>query len=418
MDKSGLLIEHTFRHEYGRLVALLSRSIGAQQIDLVEDAVQAALMKGIQTWGRRGLPQDPSGWLYRTAKNLVIDTIRRKRIETRAIEKSRLTASESTEEELESLFQSEQGDETLRFLFLTCHPSIPLESQVALALRTVGGFSVEEIAGALLISRANAEKRITRAKEKLREFGEELIHWDRNAMAPRGPSVQATIYLIFSEGYLSTSANSVLRRDLCEEAIRLVRLLIDQFPYDRGSSEALLALMLMHSARFNARLDTSDCIVLLESQDRNLWNWERIREAMHCMAGSTSSINLSRYHVEAAIAWEHCRVDSFAKVDWDRVTGYYETLLKIHPSPMVQLNFAIATLYGRGPESALPLLVGIDGKNKARVRPWWDCAIAEVYRQMGKKREAIAHLIDAFALSHHPAQRELITRKMESLEID
>lgn len=409
-SKSSTLVEHCFRHEYGRLVAVLTRALGVRNLELVEDVVQAALAKALQAWAQRGIPDDPAAWLYRTARNLAIDSLRRSQVEQRIAAESLLEQDFLVEGG--SAVPMEIEDAPLRFLFLCCHPSMPLESSVALALKTVSGFSTGEIASAFLISKSNAEKRITRAKERLREWGVEMVDLDPRAMESRLEAVQSTIYLLFSEGYSSSSGELALRKDLCEEAIRLARMLLQQTQLESASSAALLAMMLMHAARFDARVDTSGAIVLLESQNRSRWEWHRIREAMQWMARSTESNQLSRFHVESAIAWEHCRAATFEQIAWQRVVELYQVLGKIVPSPMIRLNQAIASSYADGPQAGLQRLIDIPDFDRSRLRPWWDCAVAEIYHRLGKRNEAIAHWTDAHALTTNSAQRALIARKL------
>ncbi len=307
------LVEHYFRHEYGRLVALLTRHFGVRELGWVEDIVQAALTKALQSWAQRGLPDDPRAWLYRTARNLAIDAMRRQRIESKSRERLGLDSNDRSDEPL-PIDPLEIGDEPLRLLFLCCHPSIPLASRIALALKMVGGFSLDEVANGLLITRSNAEKRITRAKETLRDIGTEIADLTHESIQSRIESVEGTIYLLFNEGYASSSGDHALRRDLCLEAIRLARML-NAYPWSaRPHSAALMALMLLHAARMEARVKTDGTIVLLEDQDRTQWNWSWIREAMDWMARSTQADQLTRYHLESAIAWEHCRAPNFESV--------------------------------------------------------------------------------------------------------
>ena len=409
-SNSNSLVEHCFRHEYGRLIALLTRALGVRNLELVEDVVQAALGKAIESWGRTGVPDDPAAWLYRTARNLAIDSLRRKQTEHRAATELASDEPLTREDFVDS--ESEFEDASLRFLFLCCHPSNSLESSVALALKTVSGFSIDEVAAAFLISKSSAEKRISRAKQKLRESGIEIADLDPSTMEARLDAVQSTIYLMFSEGYSSSSGDVGMRKDLCEEAIRLARMLLADVRLANASSAALLALMLMHAARFDARFDTRGAIVLLESQDRSRWDWGMVREAMEWMARSTESNQLSRFHLESAIAWEHCRASSFAQIDWRRVSEFYGMLDRLWPSPMIRLNQAIAISYADGAENGLQRLVGMPESDRSRLRPWWDCAVAEAYHRMNCKAEAIAHWTDALSLATNAAQRELIARRM------
>ena len=415
MNDSRTLVEHFFRHEYGRLVAVLTRSLGIRNLQLVEDVVQTALSKAIQGWGQNGIPDNPAAWLHRTARNLAIDTLRRIQTERRLLS-SECVESSTSNDVLNANLQSyeEVGDEPLRFFFLCCHPSIPTESSIAFALKTVSGFSMDEVASALLISTASAEKRISRAKEKLRELGTELAELDIKAIVSRIEAVQLALYLLFNEGYASSNGDSSLRNDLCNEAIRLARMLVEVIPCSTSASCALLALMLMHSARFEARVGRDGAIVLLEDQNRAQWNWSLIREAMLWMAKSASGDELSRYHVEAAIAWEHCRAASFDEVDWNAIIDRYRILAEIQPSPMVQLNLAIAVSYASSSEDGLNLLTQISSKDRVRLRPWWDCAIAEIFHRLGRTQDAIAHWQDAIALATNFRQRELIGNRISN----
>ncbi len=414
MNESRTLVEHFFRHEYGRLVAVLTRSLGVRNLELAEDVVQSSISRALQTWGRSGIPGNPSAWLYRTSRNLAIDAIRRTNTESRLIASGAFEVHPSSGvQNLFSAFADEVGDESLRLLFLCCHPSIPLESSIAFALRTVSGFSTDEVTSALLISKSNVEKRIARTKEKLREIGTEIIELDEADIGSRIDAVQSTIYLLFNEGYASSSGHSILRKELCEEAIRLARMLIRTVRVSVPSSTALLSLMLMHSARFDARIDAYGAMVMLEDQDRSRWDWNRIREGMHWMAISADGDHLSRFHVEAAIAWEHCRPHSFDEVDWSKITNQYQILERIQPSPMVRLNLAIAMSFSSGAEIGLVQLAHIPSEDRARLRPWWDCAMADVYSRLGKCSDAISHWQDALLLASNEDQRTLITKRIE-----
>lgn len=411
-------VEHFFRKEYGRLVALLTKSLGVRQLDLIDDVVQSALSKGLQSWARTGVPDDPAGWLYRTARNLAVDAFRRQQVEARVLR----TAGESLSVEADSgaesevVFESEIGDESLQLLFLCCHPSIALESGVALALKVVGGFSVEEIANSLLISRSNAEKRLTRAKESLRERGTEIIELNAASISERADSVLSTIYLIFTEGYASTVGEEPIRSQLCHEAIRLARMLNSSSWSSTPSTAALLGLMLLQASRQDARVDADGCIVLLMDQDRSAWNWDLIREAMEWMTKAASGSELSRYHIEAAIAWEHARAESLTAVDWSRVVGFYQKLLAMHPGPMVRLNLIIAQSRMLGNQFGLKALENVSDDDRKRLRPWWDCAIADAFEQLNRPVEAMSHLTDALALSANAAQQRLIEQKLSKLQ--
>jgi RNA polymerase sigma factor (sigma-70 family) len=409
-NSESSVVDHFFRHEYGRIVSILAKSFGVRSLDLIEDAVQSAMMRALSAWRSKGIPADASAWLYRTAKNIAIDALRRSRFEVHELcdDETSVTADHSPQCVDEAI-----SDETLRLLFLTCHPDVSPELSVALALKLVSGFGTSEIATALLISPSNAEKRIARGKEKLFKIGRELTEVDEKTLQSRVSAVQSTVYLIFSEGFASSAGPSSLRLDLCEEAIRLIRLLIDQCPADVESSSAMLSLMLFHSARFDARLDSNDAIVLLEDQDRSKWDWARIREGMDRMQMSAQGNSLSRYHIEAAIAWEHCRAENAASIDWHQVCHLYQILAHRFPNPMVQLSYAIASGYAHGQIEAIKLLSAITGKERSLLRPWWDCAMGNAYRVLGQSEPSLAHFQDALQLATNQQQRESISKRIE-----
>lgn len=411
------LVEHFFRHEYGRLVAMLTKSLGIRQLHLIEDVVQAALSKALHTWARSGVPKNPSAWLFRTSKNLAIDFFRRRNLESRTLAllgEDLRTASVDCGSTM-SIEETEPGDETLRLLYLCCHSSISMESRVALALKIVGGFSVDEIANALLISKSSAEKRLTRARIALSERGTEISELTAESVRERVESVLSTIYLIFTEGHASTVGDQSFRTELSNEAIRLARMTNEHAWSRSPSTAALLGLLLLQSSRMDARVDTHGCIVLLGDQDRSRWDSTRIREAMHWMTLAAEGSELSRYHVEAAIAWEHARASCIESVDWNRVTRLYEMLAVIHPGPMIRLNLVIARSRVDGAAAGLKALAAIPDTDRIRLRPWWDCAIADAYERLNRPAEAIAHLTDALALSMNAAQKTLIERKRNCL---
>jgi RNA polymerase sigma factor (sigma-70 family) len=416
MNDSRTLVEHFFRHEYGRLVAVLTRSLGVRNFELVEDVVQSTLSNAIQVWGQKGIPENPGAWLYKSSRNLAIDALRRTQIEHRLLQSQSLSANPTDEVSLSVPLDGEVGDESLRLLFLCCHPQIPLESSIAFALKNVSGFSLDEVATALLISKPNAEKRITRAKIKLREVGTELTEVDAAAFESRLEAVQSCIYLLFNEGYASAGGHSSIRKELCEEAIRLTRMLLGAARNSIPSTSAMLALLLMQSARFDTRLNAEGAIVLLEDQDRSLWDWNRIQEAMSWMAKSATGNRLTRYHVEAAIAWEHCRAESFKEIDWNTIAEQYARLNRMQPSPMVVLNLAIAMSYSSGLDSGLKQLVEISTADRARIRPWWDCAVADLYYRLGNLDHAISHWNDGMLLASNLEQRQLIARRIRDAE--
>ena len=406
------LVEHFFRHESGRLVALLTRSLGVGRLDLVEDVVQASLVQALQTWSRGGVPEDPAAWLYRTARNRAIDTLRRERAHARIL--PQIAGAQDPEERLpdEPLFAQEIGDEPLRLLFLCCHQSIPIESRVALALRTVCGFSTGEIARGLLTTEANVQKRIARAKGRLRE---EPGAWESPGSQPlrdRLDSVLAAIYLLFNEGYNASHDDVPVRRDLCDEALRLARMLANHPVGDDPRVFALVALLGLHAARFDARVSPGGTIVLLEEQDRSAWNWGLVREAMDWMARSAAGEAISRYHVEAAIAWEHCRARSFAATDWTRIIELYGALENIAPSPIHVLNRAVAEAHRDGPLAGLARLAAVPPEEIPARYPAWPAVLGELHFRAGDLAAAENAWAESLTLGPAPADHELIHRRL------
>ncbi len=276
----------------------------------------------------------------------------------------------------------------------------------------VGGFSVDEIANALLITKSNAEKRLSRAKETLREQGVEISELNAATISERVDSVLSTVYLMFTEGYAATVGEQPIRSQLCDESIRLARMLNDHKWSRSPATSALLGLLLLQSSRMDARVNADGCIVLLADQNRSDWDPDRIREAIHWMTLAASGSVLTRYHVEAAIAWEHARADNIDSVDWNRVVALYQQLAMMNPGPMIRLNLIIAQSRILGAEFGLKSLEAMPDEDRRRLRPWWDCAIADAFERLNRPTEAIAHLNDALALSTNTAQKRLIEQKL------
>jgi RNA polymerase sigma factor (sigma-70 family) len=412
MSSTTQLVEHFFRHEYGRLVALLTSRLGSTNFQLIEDAVQTALVRALSNWPRHGVPQSPSAWLYRCAMNTLIDGLRQQNMASKKLV-SHAEAGLDHITEPQSAIESEVGDETLQLLFLCCHPTIPAESQVALALKTVGGFSTSEIASGLLTTLASVEKRITRAKDRLRESSVEIVELNSDAVSKRLDNVLATIYLLFNEGYVASSGVSNVRQDLCDEALRLCRMLSEHPLCDQPATSALMSLLLMHSARLDQRTDPSGAIILLADQDRTQWNWGRVREAMDWMQRSAQGDELSRYHIEAAIAWEHSRAMRYEDTDWHRIMQLYEILQDRFDSPAVQLNLAIAASYAVDVKCGMQRLLSLGDSARLVLRPWWDCAMAQLLARDQQPQAAISHWRDALALANNAAQKALIQLNIE-----
>lgn len=401
------LVDHFFRHEYGRLVAVLTRALGLRRLDLIEDAVQSALVQAMQAWPRRGIPDDPAAWLFRVAKNVALDALRREQIWDRV--RGDLRPDEAMPP-VKLPLPGEVGDEPLRLLVACCHESLPVESQVTLALKTVSGFSVAEIARALLTTEANVQKRLTRAKEKLRE-----VDFDPSAFAPgqlasRMDAVLIILHLIFNEGYASAGSDAMIRHDLCAEAARLTLLLAEQT--GAAPAQALLALMCFQAARFDARLNEGGELVLLADQDRSRWDRTLIAQGWVWLRAAARGELLSRYHLEAALAAEHCLAPTFAETPWQRIVGLYDQLLRLEPSPVHALNRAVAIAYLHGPQAALASLEPWNHQGGPAGYSYWPATLGELHRRLGHFAQAEQYLRQALSLTQSTPERQLLEQRL------
>lgn len=415
MSEPRALVEHFYRHEFGRLVAVLTRSFGARRLDLIEDVAQTALAQALETWSRRGVPEDPAGWIHRVARNLAIDAWRREQTLARAL--PRLATETETEAERdaapsEARFADEIGDEPLRLLFICCHEAVPVESRVAFALRTLCGFSTAEIARGLLATEANVQKRIERAKARLRDLDIDFDALAAPQLRARLDAVLSVIYLMFTQGCHATHADVTIRRDLCDEARRLARMLVDHPVGDVPAVHALLALMCFHAARFDARVDLDGGVILFEQQDRSAWNWADAREGMAWLAKSAAGDELTRYHIEAGIAWEHCRAPTLAETDWRGIADMYDALGRVAPSPIHALNRAVAEFYLSGPQAGLDQLAAVAPENVPARYPGWHAVIGEFHFRLGRRSDAERAWTEALRLTSARADQEFLRRRL------
>lgn len=399
---------HFFRHEYGRLVALLTRRAGLRHLDAVEDAVQSALLAALENWPKTRVPENPSAWLFRTASNHFIDEQRSSSRRRRFAEQERTDPPSDSP----TVFLSQDvTDDLLRMLFACCDESIPIESQLVFALKTLCGFAVPEIAERLFITETNVYKRLTRARARLRE-----IQFDPapENLSSRLSAVHSIVYLLFTEGHLSSHAGHAIRRELCDEAIRLTRLLAEHPSTAVPETFALLSLMYLHAARMTAREDGSGGLLLLEEQNRSLWGQEEIQRGLFWLARSAEGDVFSRYHAEAAIAAEHCVAPSFATTRWDHIVECYELLERTAPSPLHTLNRAIATAEWRGGADGLAVLEGLEPPSWLAGSYLWFAALADLHRRCG--HDELAQRYREIALESAPSEkvRALLERRLRS----
>jgi RNA polymerase sigma factor (sigma-70 family) len=405
--------EPQFRHEHGRLVAMLSRRVGLQHLQAVEDAVQSALLAAFERWTAAGsLPDSPSAWLYQSALNNVIGELRQRARRERLAEEHGPEDGQAVAEPPTASLQLDVEDDLLRMMFVCCDDSIPVESQLAIALRTLCGFDVREIAERLFTTEANVYKRLSRARNRLRELGSLPDDLTGEQFASRLPAVQGILYLLFTEGYLSSQADAAIRRDLCDEAKRLTLILAEHPAGGTPETFALLALMHLHAARMTARQDGSGGLLLLEEQDRGLWDQREIQFGLSWLARSATGSVFSRYHAEAGVAAVHCLAQSFEQTRWDRIVECYELLERVAPSALHTLNRAVAVAEWRGPAAGLAELEGLEPPSWLAGSYMWSAVLADLHRRC-EHREA-ARRYREIAIESAPSQvvKDLLTRRL------
>lgn len=406
------LVEHFFRHEYGRLVATLCRRVGVQHIEVVEDAVQSALMTALESWTVAGLPDSPSAWLSRVAHNHLVGELRQRTRHRRILEQYTTESIGTPENGPELVLAGEVQDDLLRMLLVCCDGTIPVQSQLVLALKTLCGFDIQEIALRLFTSEANVYKRLGRARCRLRELPPRTDGLTGEQLSSRLPAVRTILYLLFTEGYLSSHAETAIRRDLCNEAIRLTTSLAEHPAGQAPETFALLALMRLHAARLTARQDGSGGLVLLEEQDRDLWDPQEIQVGLGWLARSAQGDVFSRYHAEAGIAAEHCLAPSFHETRWDRVAEFYSLLERIAPSAIHKLNRAVAVAEWQGPAAGLAVLDGFVPPTWLAGSYQWAAVLADLHLRCGNAHTANGYRTFACKAAPTPAVKDLLQRRL------
>jgi RNA polymerase sigma-70 factor (ECF subfamily) len=398
------------------MAAVLTRLLGFQNIELAEDIVQDALLKALNTWKYQGIPDNPSAWLYRTAKNKAIDLLRKQQV-LKKIEgdlarelKSEWTLTPTVNQ---LFLENEIEDSQLRMIFACCHPAIPYESQIALTLKTLCGLSINEIAHGFLTTEETIAKRLYRAKEKIRSEKIEIEVPTKELLSQRLDAVLHTLYLLFNEGYNSSHPEFLLRQDLCAEAIRLCILLTQHAKTNLPKVKALLALMCFQASRLDARLADDGSIILLKYQNRERWNRELIVRGQDYLTAAASGDELSDYHLEAAIAACHAFAETFEQTDWPRILILYQTLSKIKPGPIVDLNKAIVTGYVESAQRGIEELKNINGLENHHL---YHTALGDFYLQVEDKQRAKSSYQLALTLTTSNQEKQLIEQKMRVCE--
>jgi RNA polymerase sigma-70 factor (ECF subfamily) len=415
------LADHLFRHEAGKLISVLTGILGLQRLELAEDVVQEALKRALQTWPYYGIPKNPAAWLTQTAKNLALDVIRREKLfvdkQPQLIVFIEQWADQCDPGESPA-FDIEIKDGRLRLMFACCHPLIPQESQTALALKTLCGFSPAEIARAFLTSEAAIAKRLTRARQKIRELSVPFEIPAGDEIPNRLDGVLQTLYLLFNEGYKASSGDSLVREDLCHEAIRLTTLLGAHPIGDRPVVHALAALMLFNGARLVARTDPEGNILRLKEQDRTKWNQAMIARGLFHLAKSASGDEITGYHLQAGIAACHCTAPDYESTDWARILELYDQLIGIDDSPVIALNRAVAMAQVHGPQAGLDALNGIPNRQSLESYYLFYAVRAEFESQLCAYQSAATHLRRALQLAELKSEQTLLSRRLQECERD
>jgi RNA polymerase sigma factor (sigma-70 family) len=407
------LVEHFFRHEYGRLVATLCRRFGTRHLDAVEDAVQSAMMSALETWSSAGPPDEPSAWLFRVAQNNLSGTLRQATRRNRILELQAPETPEFEGTQADILLAHEMQDDLLRMLFVCCDEAISESAQVVLSLKVLCGFSVREISQRLFISEANVYKRLTRAQGRLRETPPQSDGLNDAEMMSRVPAVRKILYVLFTEGHLSSGAEAAIRKELCNEAIRLTTVLAGHPIGQTPETFALLALMHLHSARMTSRQDGAGGLLLLEEQDRSAWDASEMQVGLDWLARSAQGDVFTRYHAEAGIAAEHCLAPSLQETRWDKVAEYYQLLERSAPSAIHRLNRAVAVAEWRGPAAALEVLNGFEPPAWLTESHLWPAVLADLHQRCGHTALAGQFRIRALELAPTSAVRRLLQRRFD-----
>jgi len=411
------VLEHLFRHEAGKMVSTLTRIFGMEHLNLAEDVVQEALARALQTWPYYGIPQNPSAWILQVSRNLALDVVRRAKIfRDKEIEIVRLMEQKNPAPDEAVFPDQELKDDHLRMMFACCHPLIAREAQVALALKSLCGFSVAEISRAFLTSEAVIAKRLTRAKQKIREMRISLEIPAGEELAGRLDGVLQTLYLLFNEGYKASNGEKLVREELCHEAIRLAASLAAHAAGNRPKVHALLALMLLNGARLPARVDAAGNLLRLKEQDRTRWDQPMIARGMFHFAQSAAGDELTEYHLQAGIAACHCAARDYESTDWDQILSLYDRLIEIDDSPVVALNRAIVVANVHGPKAGLDAVAGIAHREQLNSYYLLYAALGAFEAKLNHAQAAADHFRKSLELAQIKSEQKFLEQRLRACQ--
>jgi RNA polymerase sigma-70 factor (ECF subfamily) len=404
------LIPNLFRTEFSKIVSVISKRFGIEHIEVAEDIVSDTFLLASETWGLKGLPENPKGWLYVVSKNKTKDYLKRNNLFTKKISQQLKNNSDKLVELEIDLSDENISDSQLQMMFAICHPSISSEAQIGLALRILCGFGIDEIADAFLTNKENINKRLFRAKTKLKTGNIKIELPNESEINSRLENVVSTLYLLFNEGYYSSSNNSVIRKDLCFEAMRLTHLLIKNELTNKPFVNALLSLMCFHSSRFDARFSETGEMILYEEQNRDLWNDELINKGNYYLIESAKCNEVSKYHLEASIAYWHCtKLES--KNKWENILQLYNQLLQIQYSPMVALNRTYALSKAKSKSVAIKKAEKLELDDNHL----YHSLLGDLYKDVDRKK-ALEHLENSLKLAKTDTDRNIILNKISTFK--
>ncbi len=412
------VVEHLFRHEAGKLVSTLTRIFGIEHLNLAEDVVQEALARALQTWPYYGIPKNPSAWIMQVSRNLALDVVRRERVfRNKENEIVHLMEQQNPAPNEAVFLDQELKDDRLRMMFACCHPLVAPEAQVALALKTLCGFSTAEIARAFLTSEAVIAKRLTRAKQKIRAARVPFAIPAGEELSRRLDGVLQTLYLLFNEGYKASTGEKLVREELCHEAIWLADLLSQHPAGNRPKTHALLALMLLNGARLPTRVDAEGNLLRLKEQDRTRWDPRMVARGMFHLAQSAAGAEITEYHLQAGIAACHCAAKDNESTDWRQIQSLYDRLIDFDDSPVVALNRAVALAHVHGPQAGLEALAAVQKREGIKSYYLLYAALGEFEAQLNHHQAAADYFRRSLELAELKSERAFLSKRLRETEL-